>query len=77
MTKVMTKVMTIGQAFDVIADLEDLAITNKEKAVAIHIVMGQNGRSNVTKAQMERMIRWLWELSFQWADEDNTGIWED
>lgn len=69
--------MTMEQAFEIIASLEDPEITNKEKAVAIHLVMGQNKRSNVTKAQMERMIKWLWLLSFAWQDEDITGIWED
>jgi len=73
----INKAMSFEQAFEIISCLSDPEITNKEKAVAIHIVMGQKKRNNVTKAQMERMIRWLWELSFQWADEDHTGIWED
>jgi hypothetical protein len=74
----INKAMSSSQAFEIISCLDDPEITNKEKAVAIHIVMGQPKRNNVTKAQMERMIRWLWELSFQWTDEeDHTGIWED
>ena len=68
--------MNHGKARAIFDNIENASESIEEIGEAIYIVMNMETHNSVTKANMLKVIRWLWDRTFElerW-DDDNNGI---
>lgn len=61
--------MNIGKARAIFDNIENASESAEEKGMAIHIVMNMETHNSVTKASMLKVIRWLWDRTFEIKQE--------
>lgn len=57
--------MVLATAFGLFKDINNDGFTELEKGRAIQIVMDAETHNSITKADMLRVIRWLWNMVFE------------
>lgn len=57
--------MNKGRALAIFENIENASESTEEKGVAILIVMNMETHNSVTKANMLKVIRWLWDMVFE------------
>ena len=61
--------MTKGRALAIFENIENASESIEEKGAAILIVMNMETHNSVTKASMLKVIRWLWDRTFEIKQE--------
>ena len=62
--------MNKGRALAIFENIENASESIEEKGEAICIVMNMETHNSVTKANMLKVIRWLWDRVFEIKRED-------
>jgi hypothetical protein len=58
--------MDVGTALGIFSNIEDDRHSDKEKAIAIYLIMSRKSSINeVLKADMMNVIRWMWNKLFR------------
>lgn len=57
--------MELGRARAIFDNIESAPESIEEKGAAIYLVMNMETHNSVTKADMLKVIRWLWNQTFQ------------
>ena len=61
--------MNIGKARAIFDNIENASESIEEKGAAIYIVMNMETHNSVTKDSLLKVIRWLWDRSFEIEQE--------
>ena len=61
--------MNIGKARAIFDNIENASESIEEIGEAIYIVMNMATHNSVTKASMLKVIRWLWDRTFELEQE--------
>ena len=61
--------MNKGRALAIFDNIENASESIEEKGAAILIVMNMETHNSVTKASMLKVIRWLWDRTFEIKQE--------
>lgn len=62
--------MNIGQALAIFSDIENPVFAEKEKALAIYMVLRMSTHNGVTKDKMLEVIEWLWDQRYEYVKVD-------
>lgn len=60
--------MTVGVAFALFKDINNPGFSDLEKGRAVQIVTDAATHNSITKDDMLRVIRWLWDFVFEETD---------
>lgn len=63
--------MSTGKAIAIVKNIESTGFTDKEKALAIYVVMNMPTHMSITKDELINAIKWLWHYS--WEYEKTVG----
>ena len=61
--------MQISEAWNIFKHIDDVRFTLYDKGRAIQIVMDAATHNSITKDDMLRVIRWLWQYVFEEVKE--------
>ena len=62
--------MTTGRAILIFSDIKNPGFAEKEKALAIHMVLRMSTHNGVTKDKMLEVIEWLWDQRYEYVKGD-------
>lgn len=65
--------MNIGKACAIFEQLDSDKYTEEEKAIAIYKVMNMPTHNSVTKANMLKAIKWLFDKCYEITEEDTNA----
>lgn len=58
--------MNFGKAMAIVIQIDSDEFTDEEKATAIYLVMNAPTHNSITKDNMLKVIKWLWDKSYEW-----------
>ena len=60
--------MSTGKAIAIVKNIESTDFTDKEKALAIYVVMNMPTHMSITKDELINAIKWLWHYSWEYEE---------
>lgn len=63
--------MNAGKAMAIVKQIDSDKYTDEEKAEAIYVVMNMPTHMSITKDEMIKAIKWLWNRCFEFVVEQN------
>lgn len=69
--------MSTGKAIAIVKNIQSTDFTDKEKALAIYVVMNMPTHMSITKEELINVIEWLWNCSFELENEDAELVGEE
>lgn len=61
--------MNFGKALAIVIQIDCDKFTDEEKAEAIYHVMNAPTHNSITKDNMVKVIKWLWNRNYEFVDE--------
>lgn len=62
--------MNTGRAKAIFDNIENATESMEEKGLAIRTVLDMETHNSVTKAQILKVMDWMWNQIFEWEQED-------
>ena len=62
--------MTKETAYEICNDICNPDIKDRQKAVATHIVLEDNGCENLSKEMVVECLNWAWNQKYEWISAD-------
>lgn len=59
--------MNFGEAMAIVIKIDSDKFTDEEKATAIYLVMNAPTHNSITKDNMLKVIKWLWNKNYEWV----------
>ena len=60
--------MSTGKAIAIVKNIQSTDFTDKEKALAIYVVMNMPTHMSITKDELINAIKWLWHYSWEYEE---------
>ena len=65
--------MNAGQALAVFKQIDSDKYTDEEKAMAIYVVMNMPTHMSITKDEIFKVVKWLWNSFYEFVEEEKEG----
>lgn len=62
--------MNAGKALAVVKQIDSDKYTDDEKAMAIHVVMNMPTIMSITKAELVKAMKWLWDKAYEFVENE-------